>query len=98
MQINLAGKTYLAPAPKGRMVRRAFEIVENINLANMKVTDLDNLVGYIVELFEKQFSLDDFYDGIEAAELMPTLMDCINLVVGKVGEKLAQFPNAQTGK
>lgn len=97
MQIILNGKIYVAPAPKGRMVRRAFEIIENINLASMKVTDLDNLVAYITELFDYQFTLDDLYDGMEAAELIPTLTSCINMVAGKVGEKLEQFPNGSTG-
>jgi hypothetical protein len=96
MQIILDEKIYVASAPKGRMVRRAFEIIENINLTCMKTADLDNLVGFIVELFGQQFTIDDVYDGLPAADLMPTLMGCVNLVVGKVGEKLEQFPNGQT--
>lgn len=97
MQITLNDKMYIAPAPKGRMVRRAFEIVENINLEHMKVTDLDSLIAYVVELFGNKFTIDDVYDGLPAAELMPTVMGCINTVVGAMGGKLEQFPNGQTG-
>jgi hypothetical protein len=93
MQIQLGDKSYIAPAPKARAVRKAIEITEKINFNNLKAIDLDNLVDYIVQLFDKQFSLDDIYDCLDADKLIPTLMDCINGVAGTMGAKLNQFPN-----
>lgn len=95
MEIILNEKTYIISAPKARMVRRAVEIVDEVNFDNLKATDLDNLVGYIVDLFNKQFTVDDVYDGLDAEKLIPTLLDSINGVVGQMGAKLGQFPNAQ---
>lgn len=97
MEICLSNKTYIAPVPKARMVRKAIELTEKTNFNQMTAKDLDYLVGYVVDLFDKQFTLDDVYDGLDANKLIPTLMDCINTVVGTMGAKLEQFPNAQTG-
>jgi hypothetical protein len=98
MQIKLNGKTYIAPPAKARIVRKAIEITEKINFNEIKTKDLDNLVDYVVELFGRQFTIDDVYDGLDAKLLIPTIMDCIKDVVGEVGAKLDEFPNAQTGK
>jgi hypothetical protein len=98
MQITLEGKKFTAPSPKARAVRKAIEITEKVDFNNMKAADLDNLLGYIVDLFGKQFTLDDIYDGLDADKLIPTLMECLNGVVGTLGAKLEQFPNVQAGK
>lgn len=98
MEIKLNDKTFIAPTPKARMVRKAIEITEKADFKNLKTVDLDYLTNYAVDLFGKQFTLDDVYDGLDAEKLIPTLMDCISNVVGTMGAKLEQFPNAQTGK
>jgi len=98
MEIILNKNTYIAQSPKARMVRKAIEMTETTNFNTMKTSDLDNLVGYVVDLFGKQFSIDDVYDGLDADKFLPTLMDCINNVVGTMGAKVEQIPkNAPTG-
>ena len=94
MNIKLGDKTFAVSKIKSRMVRKAIELTEKINFNNMKASDLDSLIDYMVELYEKQFNIDDVYDGLEANQLIPTLMDCINSVVGTMGAKLEKFPNA----
>jgi hypothetical protein len=98
MQIILDGKTYVAPAPKARMVRKAIEMTEDVNFDNVKAADLDNMIGYMVDLFGKQFSIEEVYDSLDASELIPTLLNCISEVVGTMGAKLSELPNAQPGK
>lgn len=46
----------------------------------------------MVELFNNQFTIDDIYDGVPADKLIPTILDCINKVVGTVGKD--KDPNA----
>jgi len=94
---KLIDKIFVAPAPKARMVRRAIEITENMDLHHMTTSDLDSLVDYVVSIYGKQFTIDDVYDGIDADNLIPTLMECLNGVVGKMGAKLEEFPNGQAG-
>jgi len=97
MEIVLNDKTYIAPAPKARMVRKAIEMTETTDFNHLKATEFDNLVNFVVDLYAGQFTLDDIYDGLDANKLLPIIMDCLNNVVGSVGAKLEQFPNGQTG-
>lgn len=95
MQINLNGKLYTAPAPKGRMVRRAYEIIETLDSTKTTTSDLDLCAGYIVELFDHQFTTDDLYDGIEAKNLLPTLGYYVRFMTGQIDKKLEEIlPNA----
>lgn len=98
MEIILNDKTYIAPAPKARMVRKAIELTDATNFNNLNPEEFDNLVGFVVDLYGKQFTIDDIYDELDADKLMPTIEECLNTVVGRVGAKLEQFPNAQTEK
>ena len=93
MQITLNGKTYIAPTPKGRMVRKAYELIEKLSPTEVKTSDLDELAAYAVELFGGQFTIDDFYDGIVSKEMLPTLGYFVNLMLGRIKEKLDQLPN-----
>jgi hypothetical protein len=93
MQIILNEKTYVMPLVKTRMLRRAIEINEKIDFNNLKTKDLDNLVDFIVELYGKKFTRDEFYDGLNSVDLIETLNNSINGIVGTMGEKLNQFPN-----
>lgn len=72
----------------GRMFRRTIEMQKlfRTNEAGKNVIDeshIDTLVTYVVELFDKRFTVDQFYDGIEARKLISTVMDCIQHVIGQ---------------
>lgn len=94
MQISLNGKTYIASEPKGRMVRRAYEIIETLDQTKTTAADLDLCAGFIVELFGHQFTVDDVYDGIDAKKLLPTLGYYVNFMTGRTNKKLEEIlPN-----
>ena len=93
MEISLNDKTYVMPRVKTRMLRRAIEINENTDFNNLKTKDLDGLVDFVVELYGNKFGRDDFYDGLDADKLIETLNSSINGIVGKLGNKLNEFPN-----
>lgn len=90
--INGEEKTFTVPFVKARMFRRALEIHKKYDLNNVDVETLDTLVSYVVDLFNSQFTVDDFYDGISADKLVSTILDCINNVVGVAGDD--KDPNA----
>jgi hypothetical protein len=90
--LNNEEKTFTVPFVKARMFRRALEITKKYNLNDVDVETLDILVSYVVELFNNQFTIDDFYDGVPADKLVSTILDCINKVIGKVGTN--KDPNA----
>lgn len=99
LKINGQNKTFTQNFISGRMFRRTLEIAKPLQSGNVDVDTLDTIVDYVVELFGKQFTRDEFYDGIEAGQLIPTVVDCINQVVGKATESIGADadPNVKLG-
>lgn len=92
-------KTFTQDFISGRMFRRTLEISKKFQDGQIDVETLDIAVDYVVELFGGQFTRDEFYDGIEAGKLIPTVVDCVNQVVGKATEAIGADadPNAKQG-
>ncbi|MDO3680432.1 phage tail assembly chaperone G [Paenibacillus ehimensis] len=86
-------KTFTQDFVSGRIFRKTLEMQKKIE-GDIDVSTLDLLVDYVVELFGKQFTRDDFYDGIEAKRLIPTIVGCIQSVVGVTAESVGADPNA----
>jgi hypothetical protein len=92
-------KIFVVDHLRSRIVRKALNIYDTIDVKNMSGESLDRLANYVVEVYKNQFTLDDFYDGIDCDELMPTLTKCIKDVVSTMGAKLDEFPKTvETGK
>lgn len=79
-------KTFTVPFVKGRMFRRVIEINKNYNLNDVDVETLDTLVEFVIECFNNQFTMDDFYDGIAADKLIDTVLDIFEKVAGVAGK------------
>lgn len=54
-----------------------------MDLNNLDEEGLDTLIRFVCEVFNNEFSVDDFYDGIEISEMIPTIKNVIEEVVGK---------------
>jgi len=87
-------KTYFAPYLKARVVRSATELYENLEAGRATVKDLDMIVNFVVDLFGKQFTSDDIWDGLSQEEVTPVLMGIIANVINGVSEKENAIPNA----
>lgn len=92
MEIKLNDKNYIMPEVKAKMVRKSIEISTKTDFNNLKVTDLDELVDFVVELFKNQFTRDDVYEYLDSTELIPTITEAIQSVVGKMNVSLEKFP------
>lgn len=88
MSIQINDKEYSIGAVKARMFRKAIAMTDAIDLENIKAKDLDEMVNFMVEAYGKQFTLDEVYDGLNSADLMPALTGCITEVVSGVANKL----------
>ena len=82
LKIEKKNKTFTADFISARMVRRTIEVSNGINFERLKPEEPDKLVDYIVELFGNQFTRDDVYDGLSSKDLLSTITNCINEVVG----------------
>ena len=86
LQVEGKEKVFTLDFISARMLRRTIEISKTVNFNDISVEELDTMVGYLVQLYGYQFSVDEVYDGLSATELVPTLVRCIQEVVGELGE------------
>ncbi|WP_350342345.1 hypothetical protein PRVXT_001573 [Proteinivorax tanatarense] len=87
LKIDGKDKIFTTGFISARMVRKTIEISQGTNFEEMSVDELDKLVGFIVELFGGQFTVDEVYDGLSSNELIPTTLKCIEEVVGKMQDE-----------
>ncbi|MBN6186402.1 hypothetical protein JQN58_05300 [Aneurinibacillus sp. BA2021] len=78
-----------------RMFRRAISMQKKMT-NGLSEEDLDEVVDYVVDMFGSKFTRDQLYDGLESDQLIPTIIRCINQVVGKVNQTVGADtdPNA----
>ncbi len=86
LQMNGKPKTYTTGFVSARMVRQTLAMAKSINFEDLSPEELDQLTDYVVELFGRQFTRDDLYDGLGSQELLPTIERCIQGVVGSLGK------------
>jgi len=96
-------KTYYAPQPSTRIIKRAYEVLAEINKAiedkniNQILTDTSSayeaLSVYVVEVFRNQFTVEDVLDGTDGME---TLDGIVRQVTGTTNEKIEEIPNVET--
>ncbi|MFT9848518.1 phage tail assembly chaperone G [Aneurinibacillus sp. REN35] len=67
-----------------RMFRRAIEMQKKMTGGVTSGEDLDEVVDYVVDMFGGKFTREQLYDGMEAEKFIPTIISCINQVVGKI--------------
>lgn len=72
---------------------------EEIDYFNMSVDEMDRLVGFVCDVFDNQFTVDQVYDGIESHELMSTITDVFAFVrTGKTREEREKEQGNEKGK
>ncbi|MBO8164702.1 MAG: hypothetical protein H0Z34_13455 [Brevibacillus sp.] len=86
LRINGENKTFTNDFVSARMFRRAIEMDKHFRGGNMDENTLDEMVGFVVEAYGKQFTIDEFYDGIEASKLISTIIQTIDTVTGRVAK------------
>lgn len=86
LRINGEDKTFTTDFISGRMFRRSIEMQKHFKSgADLDEQTLDEMAGFVVDAYGKQFTLDQFYDGIPSDQLISTITKTINAVVGRVG-------------
>jgi 23S rRNA G2069 N7-methylase RlmK/C1962 C5-methylase RlmI len=76
-------KRYVAPAAKAKHFRKALVITKDYDLDNITADTLDELLAFVVDVFNNQFSIDDIYEGVGSAALIQIVADTIQHVVGE---------------
>lgn len=98
LRLNGEDKTFTAGFISARMFRKAVQMQKLFQGgADLDETVLDEMVGFVVDAYGSRFTLDDFYDGVEASKLIETVTETITAVVNGVAKAAgadSQDPNA----
>ncbi len=91
LEIDNKKKIFTVDHAKGRHYRKLLEYDEKMDYNQLTVDDIDELVGFICEVFQNKFDVDTFYDGIPSNKLIPTITDVFVFVrTGKTPKELAK--------
>lgn len=83
LRIDEKDKTFVNEFVKARVFRNALKMNEKMreNGNNISADLFDELVEFIVNVFNQQFTVDEFWDGIEASKLQDEIMRVFNEVL-----------------
>lgn len=87
------GKLYVAPNPKGKIVRRAMELLEIYSDKRLTERDVDLLCQFLSDLYGNQFNINDIYEDVEKTAVISTVFGGIQAVV----EMLAEAAKSKSG-
>lgn len=74
-------KTFKIPSfIPGRMVRKAVSFTKK-DLNNIDEESLDDMIEYVVNVFGDKFTIDEFYDGIDARIMLDVIAETITTIV-----------------
>lgn len=82
--INKEEKVFVADFVPARIFRQAIQAQKILNKEDITEEDLDLVVSIVVNAFGKQFTLDQFYDGLDARYLLKTITDTITGIISGV--------------
>lgn len=68
----------------GGLFRRAADVAELIENNAVTSDDLDAVIGFVCDVFENKFTIDEFEDGIDARKMIDTLYGVVNFVLGNI--------------
>lgn len=96
MQLNLVienkQKTFIPTFISGRIVRDVTKILPKLQEGNITTELIDELVGMMTVIYSNQFTVDEFYDGIEASKLLSTITDTLNFVMYGITTRIDKLP------
>ncbi|ARW58427.1 hypothetical protein BK742_18430 [Bacillus thuringiensis serovar pingluonsis] len=91
LMINKEKQTFNMPEfIPARLIRQAPELAEIPN--NPGPEDMDKMVQFVVKVYDGQFTLDQYWDGIDARKFLSTTSDVINAIINETVEAAGGNP------
>lgn len=90
LEIKGESKTFVCTKIKGIMLRKTARVAKVFEDMGKGLTEekLDELVDYMVELFENKFTREDYYNGIDidkvVSEIQRVAAEIIEMASGKI--------------
>ncbi len=111
LRINRETKTFSQDFISGYMFRRALDLEEKRgeflkklleNEGNVSAVEqeeiLNELYGFIVEVFDKQFTADEYENGSDARHVVNQSWAIVNGIIGQVANPLAKLESSNNAK
>lgn len=76
-------KTFMTDFISARCYRQALELDKRLDFNNLSPEETDELVGFVRNVFNKEFTIDEFWDGIPANKLLETIQGAFDAVSGR---------------
>lgn len=81
-----------------RFYRKLLEFDKTIDYSNMGIDEYDEIIGFICDVFDNKFTVDEFWDGILSYKLNDTILDVFHYVrTGEIPKEKDEAGN-ETGK
>lgn len=94
LYLNGKEKTFVTDFVSARMLRKTIDIAKTVDFEDISVEELDRLVQFLVDLYGQAFTVDDVYDGLASANLLPVITQSIQEVVRGLNEATSD-PNTK---
>ncbi len=85
---------------KARVFRNALKMNEKMRKEgnDISVETFDEMIGFVVNVFDNQFTVDDIWDGLEAGKLQDEIMRVFNSVLNIGGLETKPAVSGEEGK
>ncbi|MBW3490782.1 phage tail assembly chaperone G [Bacillus sp. FDAARGOS_1420] len=87
LSLLIDGENQIFNMPKfipARLIRQAPELADIPN--NPGPEDMDKMVQYVVKVYGEQFTLDQYWDGIDVRKFLSTTTEVINAIIHETVE------------
>lgn len=91
LRIEGTDKAFTQDFVSGRIFRKTLEMQKLLG-KGVDENTLDTFVDYVVELFGRQFTQDQFYDGIDARVIIDKIVSCIDEIINGASEAVGADP------
>ena len=86
LSLRIDGEQHIFNMPTfipARLIRQAPELAD---IPNNLVEDMDKMVQYVVKVYGEQFTLDQYWDGVDARKFLSTTTEVINAIINETVE------------
>lgn len=102
LNLNKEKKMYKVPYFSTWTFREALRITEEIDMADLGIEELDALAAFVVEAFENQFTVNDYFKGTskdEGLQIVGKILSmCLHNVTEEEYDKAIAEDKAAAGK
>lgn len=85
IEIDGKEKKFVTPRKiKGSLWREAAMVAEEIEHQELLITDLDSHIQFVCNVFNNQFTIDEFENGVDARDLIKIIYATTLFVMGQV--------------